>query len=138
MNTENSQLIEKSRFLAQYWDVEVLYVEGVGLVKVSKGAWDLNLSDFFLQLKPILSITDDDALEASDLLGSATHLTLESRITQFKQLFETPNFWVKQTNIPLNRSLLIFDFLRSKGYALPFMGLSVEKLVELGWVKLSE
>ena len=30
------------------------------------------------------------------------------------------------------------DYLRSKGYALPWMDLSVEDLVEYGWVKLKE
>lgn len=28
------------------------------------------------------------------------------------------------------------DYLRSKGYALPWMGLSVEDLVSYGWVKI--
>lgn len=31
-----------------------------------------------------------------------------------------------------------FDFLRSKGYALPWMDLSVEDLVNYGWVKLKQ
>jgi hypothetical protein len=30
------------------------------------------------------------------------------------------------------------DYLRSKGYALPWMDLSVEDLVEYGWIKLKE
>lgn len=30
----------------------------------------------------------------------------------------------------------VVDFLRSKGYVLPWMGLSVEQLVEFGWIKL--
>lgn len=28
------------------------------------------------------------------------------------------------------------DYLRAKGYALPFMGISVNKLIEFGWIKL--
>jgi len=28
------------------------------------------------------------------------------------------------------------DFLRSKGYALPYMGINIEKLLEYGWIKL--
>jgi len=32
----------------------------------------------------------------------------------------------------------VTDFLRSKGYALPFHGLSVENLIEYGWVKLKQ
>ena len=30
------------------------------------------------------------------------------------------------------------DYFRSKGYALPYMDLSVEDLVKYGWVKLKE
>jgi len=30
------------------------------------------------------------------------------------------------------------DFLRSKGYALPFMGLSVDELVNYGWIKFKQ
>ena len=30
------------------------------------------------------------------------------------------------------------DYLRSKGYALPWMDLSVEDLVKYGWIKLKE
>lgn len=32
--------------------------------------------------------------------------------------------------------IAIVDYLRSKGYALPYMGLSVKKMVEYGWIKL--
>lgn len=33
-------------------------------------------------------------------------------------------------------SLEIYDYLRSKGYAVPWNGITVEELVELGWIKL--
>lgn len=138
--TQNPQLnipVVKCRFFVQYWGVKALYVGGVGVVEVGKGGWNLNHPDFFLQLKLISNITDEDALKAVELLGNSSHLSEESQIFQFKQLFESPNFWVKQTNIPLNKSLLMFDFLRSKGYVLPFMDVSVEKLIELGWVRVS-
>lgn len=34
--------------------------------------------------------------------------------------------------------IMIVDFLRSKGYALPYMGLSVDQQISYGWVKLKE
>lgn len=34
--------------------------------------------------------------------------------------------------------LHVYDYLRSRGYALPWFGLSVEELVNRGWVKLKE
>lgn len=33
-------------------------------------------------------------------------------------------------------TVINIDFLRSKGYALPWMGLSVEEMVEYGWIRL--
>jgi hypothetical protein len=33
--------------------------------------------------------------------------------------------------------IAIVDYLRSKGYALPWMGLSVEEMVQAGWIKLT-
>lgn len=32
----------------------------------------------------------------------------------------------------------LLDYLRSKGFALPFMGISVEEMVQAGWIKLKE
>ena len=29
------------------------------------------------------------------------------------------------------------DFLRSKGYAIPFLGMSVEEMKKLGWIKIN-
>ena len=42
----------------------------------------------------------------------------------------------EDNNIDIYDSVRIFDFLRSKGYALPYNGLSVEQLIEYGWIKL--
>lgn len=42
-----------------------------------------------------------------------------------------------QTSIKNIPYISIVDFLRSKGYALPWMGLSVEEMIEFGWIKLN-
>lgn len=34
--------------------------------------------------------------------------------------------------------LQVYDYLRSKGYALPWIGLSVEQLEEYGWIKIKK
>lgn len=34
--------------------------------------------------------------------------------------------------------LQVYGYLRSKGYALPWMGISIKTMVEYGWVKLKE
>lgn len=127
--------VDRKRFFAQYWGTKTLYIGGVGLVEVGTGGWNLGHPDFFLQLKSLSKITDEDALKAVELLGSASHLSEESRISQFKKLFEIPDFFVKQTNIPLEKMLKTFDFLRLKAYLLPYMEYSIDDLINLGWVK---
>lgn len=37
-----------------------------------------------------------------------------------------------------NRILNVMDYLRSKGYAVPWLDLSVDDLIEYGWVKLKD
>lgn len=45
---------------------------------------------------------------------------------------------LQYTSLDPLKVIQVIDYLRSKGYVLPWMGLSVEKLVEYGWVKLKE
>ena len=111
----------KCRFFAQYWGTKTLYVGGVGLVEIGKGGWNLKHPDFFLQLKPLSKITDEDAIS----MYRGLERNYESA-NQFLEDYKSIGF-LEQSEV---------DFLRSKGYAVPFMGYSVEDLVSFGWVRL--
>lgn len=111
----------KCRFFAQYWGTKTMYVGGVGLVEIGKGGWNLKHPDFFLELKPLSKITDEDAISMYRGLGR----NYESAI-QFLEDYKSIGF-LEQSEV---------DFLRSKGYAVPFMGYSVDDLVKIGWVQL--
>ena len=78
----------------------------------------------WLELKPLSSITDEDAIKVAEY--SYTHLN------------ETYADWAKKMIISgqLIHSQYVTDYLRSKGYALPWIGLSVEHQIEYGWIKL--
>ena len=132
---------DKCRFFAQYWGTKTLYVGGVGLVKIGIGGWNLKHPDFFLELKPLSKITNEDLLficknrngkiESIELLGikeskGISHLNIKTHFS---------NGW-NDFYITINEIENI-DYLRSKGYALPFMGYSVEDLVSFGWVRVS-
>lgn len=132
----------KQAFFAVYTEQEYTYKNNWGTFKASLSDRN-NISNFYNQLdtayhtlKPISEITDEDALHSTKLLRSGSHLSEESRISQFKQLFETPNFWVNQTNVSLSEMLRVFDYLRSKGYLLPFRDITTDELIEFGWVKI--
>lgn len=95
-----------------------------------------NINSEYLELKQLSSISDEDALEVATLLGNCNHISDESKIYQAKDLIATPKFYTAQTNITANQWLKVIDFLRSRGYALPWMGISVDELVQWGWIKL--
>ena len=122
--TQSEQLNEtavKCRFFAQYWGTKTLYVGGVGLVEIGKGGWNLKHPDFFLQLKPLSKITDEDAIS----MYRGLERNYESA-NQFLEDYKSIGF-LEQSEV---------DFLRSKGYAVPYMEYSVDELVKIGWVKL--
>lgn len=117
----------------------------------------------YLQLTPLSQISDEDAIE---FLNIATYLKGRYKVGDLK-LEEVHDLnsnkrWKKLTTLDHNFKedkgqffcnfsnhsfsymnvndetvLELFDFLRSKGYALPWMGLSVEKMIEYGWIKLT-
>lgn len=75
-----------------------------------------------LNLRSVSSITDDELLE----------------LREFIKMDLIPN-----VAIQLLRSQLKYrlgddykDWLRSKGFLMPFMDLSVEQIIEYGWVKI--
>ena len=111
----------KCRFFAQYWGTKKMYVGGVGLVEVGKGGWNLKHPDFFLQLKPLSKITDEDAIS----MYRGLERNYESS-NQFLEDYKSIGF-LEQSEV---------DFLRSKGYAVPYMEYSVDELVKIGWVQL--
>lgn len=128
----------KARFFSQYSDAEYIYTG-------SWGTFKNNVNDFYnlidnlpkskLLLKPLSQITDEDALDAG--LKSTGR---NSSISDDYWAKDDIRAWIRGGMRPvmsIEQSTSTIDFLRSKGYALPWMGLSVEKQIEYGWVKIS-
>ncbi len=134
-------LENKAKFFALYWGQEVLttsqwkrlyrvenyFLNDTWEVFKDEGVNQFNIDNIHLQLKPISSLSKYDfkLIEGNKIMNP-----------------ESPNDSIDITcgkigNINLS-DLTTTDFLRSRGYALPWMGLSVEKLIEYGWIKLKE
>jgi hypothetical protein len=115
INNEN-----KAKFFALYWGQMVLS-DGI---EIGGNVGDCE-EEMFLLLKPISSISDEDAkvinLEKYDGIDGIGwyELTQSSYKLHDWNVYET-------------------DYLRIKGYALNWMGLSVEEMVEAYWIKLTE
>lgn len=121
----------KVRFFAQYWGQNV-FVNPILSDKPVSNTWvfdDLNTEGFndeYLELKSLSEITNEDAVELASVSG-------------YPAIDKTGKYLARHIS---NRStevrVIACDFLRSKGYAVTWMGLSVEELVAAGWIKLKE
>lgn len=96
-----------------------------------------NFEEKCLSLNPLSSITDEDAIEVAKICRKANmdDQTKEVCIDEGRKV--AMNFTLFNLLLT-NTTLLLIDFLRSRSYALPWMGLSVDELIEAGWVKLDE
>ena len=159
MKTQNT-LENKAKFFSQYFSQHVLYFSSDFLRKIDNLTLDSIENDDFLELKPLSQISDEDAINVAKLVSpmffegigkNGGHYIDKSEIEWYSVKHDRKTLMV---NIDLDgyvfeydeidgykkpsRSLIGTDYLRSKGYALPYMDLSVEDLIDYGWVKLKE
>lgn len=138
MNTNKSQAPQlpqtdvKCRFFAQYWGQLYEFKNTKSKWRVNEGCFPLESGDNErLILTDLKNITDEDALTAIRIVKvyvrkDGAYVTEHVPIENIKKSF---------LDVPIWR-LDLADFLRSKGYALPFMEYSVEDLVLFDWVRL--
>ena len=143
----------KAKFFALYWGQKVREVKGVDTIDKWVGFIEATLSieKQYLLLKPLSSITEEDAIEVAKAIyagGDDYQITFNTEDCTSVSPFGRPSY---ADEIDINSSGIIsyesstglsilhaFDLLRSKGYALPWMGLSIEQMVQFGWIKLIE
>lgn len=114
----------KARFFVLYWGQKV---QSYKLTYAWRQDVEVSgLASGFLRLTPLSQITDEDAKMCSNYFPRRKG---DSWVNSYKE-----KFLVKQAEEITKAS----DYLRSKGYAVPWMGLSVDDLVSYGWVKLKE
>lgn len=110
-----NNLENKAKFFAQYWGQEVLsdLTNGGDRILYPVEASNMyRIQESYLELKPLSSITDED-------LDKTNYGCIEMILEK--------GYWLDVKNS---------DLLRSLGYALPWMGLSIEQLQEYGWIKI--
>lgn len=137
MKMENT-LENKAKFFALYWGQRVMVDITIDerLFPVTTGNIEYSINDPYLELKPLSSISDEDALQVAKIFNIG-HLS-GARVPLIKSILsaldgstsksETTEFVLSWTNAQ--------DYLRIHGYALPWIGLSVEDQISYGWVKL--
>lgn len=159
-----NNLENKAKFFALYWGQKVFkwndapMKSKVGITHMTKH----HLLNMHLELKSVSLITDEDAKTVINIYdGSCNkpHYNFISKKSPFNEVFRQvyyihpsscptddgyrviANFCDNRVNVINSANKYEFhiqsiDFLRSKGYVLPFMGASVGELINMGWLKL--
>ena len=127
INKEN-----KSKFFALYWGqpiIEMVSYEDLINPYVAHFRNDgvKRKLETVINLKPLSQITDDDAIEVALMSGCTKENSIPFLISYGKK---SVNEWETRFNSD------VIDFLRYKGYAVNWMGLSVDEMVGSGWIKL--
>lgn len=147
MKTQNT-LENKAMFFAQYWGQKV-FKTSINQEKPHKNNFGKTIVfKDFLELTSLSQISDEDAIELMRLkIVSKGVVDIETIEIENKTL-DGYTFIVKYKNWDDERvgfvfnghtnPLSFYDYLRSKGFAVPWMDLEVEDLVEYGWIKLKE
>jgi len=156
-------LENKSKFFALYWGQEVIKdtIGGVGY-PVEGSNIALNIETSFLHLKPLSSISDEDAIEVAKIMtfhdgkGLIIERKNNGEIEMYDRYNDEPHFLNTLFFVPDpfevfsrddNRNWFQYDaeriseacdYLRSKGYALKWLDKSVEDQLSDGWIKLKE
>jgi len=149
------QMAVKCRFFSQYYGQKILrwhqWIETKPNSKVDLSIPAIEKSGWFIKLKPLSKITDEDAIEIIKIIDSKSNnfINVNYSYAEKKELpyiksvisdkgrFDiNDNFCLIIDKQVIHFSLNIFDYLRSKGYALPFLEYSVEELISFGWVRL--
>lgn len=140
MKTENT-LANKAKFFALYWGQNVLKSDKYGLELVSAyfnpgqtrvdGLKGLN---YCLELNPLTEIKDDEIKYLDELMGLIFPAleSFDEWRAFFNMVFAEQNSVATEFQVfEIQKGL---DYLRSKGYALPWMDLSINDLLEYGWI----
>lgn len=128
----------KAKFFAQYWNQYIGYTINRAAGKQYVGVHFIHsysLPTHYLELKPLSAIADED------LIGISFTFPKDNRADIEFQFYpdDYNGHWVAKNGQDRKEgyfTLRDFDYLRSKSYALPFMGLSVDEMVQAGWIKL--
>lgn len=148
-----NNLQDKARFFALY------YGQPVGFSihpATSDFEWKVGVTILiddidYISLKPISEISDEDAIEVAYMFDldladpESTELDRSNNAVTFLDnnqnrviIYFDGEIIVEEGVIQQPKAILkAFDFLRSRGYLLPFMQYSTDQLIEMGWAKLN-
>lgn len=124
----------KCRFFAQYWGQLYEFKNTKTKWRVNEGAFPLEKEgNERLILTDLKDILDEDAIKVAEIFGMTEDSEFIGKIL-CTAIFD--NSHSESETVIYNSNAKAVDYLRSKGYAIPFMEYSVEDLISFGWVRL--
>lgn len=135
-----NNLKNKALFFAQYFGQNILsnhYRLVNGFPNETVVIEDRMLKTWCLVLKSTINISEEDLEDLAILINPKGEIPVMMKKLIAKEVLKYMDG--VPTNISIeepNKLLLIFDFLRSRGYAIPFMGLDVMEMVHRFWIAL--
>jgi hypothetical protein len=125
----------KCRFFMNYYGQEVFAIDEKEAIRINSKTISYMGQKSFLRLKSVSKITDDDCiLIFNKFYPNAIRYSDAEKVYDIKATIKS-NF--SEDVIIDNDFIFYTDFMRSKGYAVPFMEYSVEDLISFGWVRFS-
>lgn len=92
-----------------------------------------HVQDWAILLKRPTAFTNDEAIEIAKLIGIEQEVIDSGLRDDFRNDENFANMF-EDDAVPS----IIVDYMRSKGYAFPYMNISLETLIEWNWVKIIE
>lgn len=136
---ENTQE-NKARFFALYYGQAIAKAYDEDSLSKIGGIYDINhmiATDYYLSLRSIASLTELECTEIAKMASifksdhTADFGASVVNFIRFKRMYDV-------INLHCTTWAHIHDYLRSISVLIPFMGLSVEGIINRGWAKLRE
>lgn len=127
-------LENKAKFFTQYFGqkVRVWKKDLQTLLNISYASLSIEaVEDSYLELKPLSQISDEDAIWLANWGYGCYNISDEEKILRVKK-DKYKYYKGCFTNV------YVVDYFRSKGYALPWNGITVEEQIKFGWIKLKK
>lgn len=132
-------LQDKAAFFAQYWGQKIRKWDGMpsytGLVS-STYMTKYATNGCYLELIPISSITDEDAIEVAKMIFSNTALHTPDRGKWYVRVMIESKKEHHGLYWSFEKVCNTVDYLRSREYLLPFRQYTTQQLLDMGWAKI--
>lgn len=134
MKTQNTPE-DKAKFFALYWGQKTLS-DGVETHNISS-VFNLKHESFFLKLKPLSAISDEDAIEVAKRMYPKDNHNDKDCLEWGKEIArEIIQGQTDKDVIWFAGIIQVADFIRSKGYLIGWMDLTAEDILSYGWARL--